>query len=72
MTMMICMLGGCHGEIKEGIKDVWMKSEHEILRMRQKLEESDRRQEDMSDCVGQATKPLLRQIETLQVLTNQS
>jgi len=38
----------------------------EIVGLRLKLEESERRQEDMSDCVGKATKPLLRQIETLQ------
>ena len=42
------------------------KLRQEIVAMRLKLEQSDRRQEDMSDCVGQATKPLLRQIETLQ------
>ena len=42
------------------------KLRHEVVAMRVRLEESDRRQEDMSDCVGQATKPLLRQIETLQ------
>merc|ERR1719282_1217955 len=42
------------------------KLRQEIVIMRVKLEDSDRRQEDMSDCVGQATKPLLRQIETLQ------
>ena len=39
------------------------KMRQEIVVMRFKLQESDRRQED---CVGQATKPLLRQIETLQ------
>ena len=38
----------------------------ELDTMRHKLAESDRRQEEMSDCVGEATRPLLRQIETLQ------
>ena len=38
----------------------------ELDTMRRKLAQSDRRQEEMSDCVSEATRPLLRQIETLQ------
>ena len=38
----------------------------ELDTMRQKLDQSDRRQEEMSDCVSEATRPLLRQIESLQ------
>ena len=51
-------------EANSGEKEA--KLRQEIVAMRLKLEQSNRRQEDMSDCVGQATKPLLRQIETLQ------
>ena len=38
----------------------------ELDTMRHKLAQSDRRQEEMTDCVSEATRPLLRQIETLQ------
>merc|ERR1719369_2276060 len=38
----------------------------EIATLRIKLEQSDNRHEDLAESVGQATKPLLRQIETLQ------
>jgi len=38
----------------------------EISSLRVRLEQSDNRHEDLAESVGQATKPLLRQIETLQ------
>merc|ERR1719158_818290 len=38
----------------------------EISSLRIRLEQSDNRHEDLAESVGQATKPLLRQIETLQ------
>jgi len=38
----------------------------EIATLRIRLEQSDNRHEDLAESVGQATKPLLRQIETLQ------
>jgi len=38
----------------------------EISSLMMRLEQSDARQEDLAESVGQATKPLLRQIETLQ------
>merc|ERR1719481_2256109 len=38
----------------------------EISTLRVRLEQSDNRHEDLAESVGQATKPLLRQIETLQ------
>ena len=38
----------------------------EAATMQRRLEEADRRQEQLADCAGQATRPLLRQVETLQ------
>merc|ERR1719500_2158172 len=38
----------------------------EVASLRQRLEQSDTRHEDLAESVGMATKPLLRQIETLQ------
>merc|ERR1719357_1559416 len=38
----------------------------EVSNLRQRLEQSDTRHEDLAESVGMATKPLLRQIETLQ------
>ena len=38
----------------------------EISSLRRRLEQSDNRHEDLAESFGQATKPLLRQIETLQ------
>ena len=44
----------------------------EVAALRQRLEQSDSRHEDLAESVGLATKPLLRQIETLQANLRES
>ena len=45
-------------EREDKLRHEIMTMRHKIMTMRHKLEESDRRQEDMSDCESQATKPV--------------